>query len=359
MAIKIICECGNKFLAEDERAGRIVTCPECQIELDLSRATLERASPGDDWSAASSVEEGFDEATSNVISEWVAERSDIEEIDQWERDDIQADLESSNDDVASPAMSTAEQVFWSLVGVGGIVLVVLSLLGKFGIYVALVPHSLMIPGLTFAYRFNLIAQRKHTHAMRGVANELRLRFAPDGNAELLRRVLTSQLGKIGRAHRLTNLIHGTIDDIRVALFDFDYREGKANPRLTIVRLSWRGPKLTNFMLKPRSWINRDLFEMVSGRNDITFASHTTFSHNYFLRGTNEVAIRKRFTAAVRNFYEQHPGLSTEVTGNSLLYYRETASLKPDDIQPFVTEAIELLALLRRAKESCSTAIHET
>ena len=123
-----------------------------------------------------------------------------------------------------------------------------------------------------------------------------------------------------------------------------------NPRLTIVCLSWRGTKLPAFSLKPRSWINRDLFEMVSGRNDITFAAHTTFSHNYFLRGTNEVAIRKRFTAAVRNFYEQHSGLSTEVTGNSLLYYREAASLKPDDIQPFVTEVFQLLKLLRRAND---------
>jgi hypothetical protein len=284
MAIKIICECGNKLLAADERAGRIVTCPECQIELDLSRATLERASPGDEWESRSTNEECVDDATSDVISEWATERNDVEEIDQWEGEETQTDLGSLNDDVTAPAMATIEQVFWSLVGVGGIVLVVLSLLGKFGIYVALVPHSLMIPGLTFAYRFNLIAQRKHTHAMRGVANELRLRFAPDGNAELLWRVLTSQLGKIGRAHRLTNLIHGTIDDIRVALFDFDYREGKANPRLTIVRLSWRGPKLPNFMLKPRSWINRDLFEMVSGRSDITFASHTTFTEHYFLRG---------------------------------------------------------------------------
>lgn len=359
MAIKIICVCGNKFLAEAEDAGRVVTCPECQAVLDLSQATHERASPGDEWESRSTNEEGVDDATSDVISEWAAERNDVEEIDQWEGEETQTDLGSLNDDVTAPAMATIEQVFWSLVGVGGIVLVVLSVLGKFGVYAALVPHSLMIPGLTFAYRLKLVAQRKHTHAMRGVANELRLRFAPDGNAELLWRVLTSQLGKVGRAHRLTNLIHGTIDDIRVALFDFEYREGKANPRLTVVCLSWRGTKLPAFSLKPRIWINRDLFEMVSGRNDITFAAHATFTHNYFLRGTNEVAIRKRFTAAVRNFYEQHPGLSTEVTGNSLLYYRETASLKPDDIQTFVTEAIELLALLRRAKESCSTAIHET
>ena len=352
MAIKIICECGNKFLAEGERAGRIVTCPECQIELDLSRATLEPASPGDDWDAGNPAEADIDEATSNLISEWATERSNIELVDLLETDDTESGLGSWNDDVASPAMATIEQVFWSLVGVGGIVLVVLSVLGKFGVYAALVPHCLFIPGLTFAYRFNLVAQRKHTHAMRGVANELRLRFSPDGNAELLRRVLTSQLGKIGRAHRLTNLIHGTIDGIRVALFDFDYREGKANPRLTIVWLSWRGAKLPAFSLKPRSWINLDLFEMVSGRSDITFASHATFSENYLLRGEKEVAIRKRFTAAVRNFYEQHSGLSTEVTGNSLLYYRESASLKPDDIQPFVTEAFQLLALLRQAKESC-------
>lgn len=352
MAIKIICECGNKFLAEVERTGRAVTCPECQAELDLSQASLETPSPGDDWEATSFDEEEIDEASSDVLSEWATERNDIDEIDLLGKDDTLCDSSSLNDEAASPAMSIAERIFWSLVAVGGIVVTVLSALGKFGIYGALTPHSLMIVGLIFAYRFNLFAQRKQTHAMRGVACELGLRFAADGNKALLQRILTSQLAAVGQAHRLTNLIHGTIDDIRVALFDFEYRQGKANPHLTIVWLSWRGAKLPAFSLKPRSWINLDLFEMVSGRSDITFASHATFSENYLLRGEKEVAIRKRFTAAVRNFYEQHSGLSTEVTGNSLLYYRESASLKPDDIQPFVTEAFQLLALLRQAKESC-------
>ncbi len=48
-AIKIICECGNKFSANEEFAGRTVTCPECLSELDLSQATIERALPGDEW----------------------------------------------------------------------------------------------------------------------------------------------------------------------------------------------------------------------------------------------------------------------------------------------------------------------
>lgn len=353
MAIKIICECGKKFLADDEHAGRTVTCPECQVVLDLSQATLEPASPGDDWDEESSAEEGFDKSTSNVISEWASESSDFERSDLFETSDSPTDSSSFDDDAASPTMSIAERLFWSLVGVGGIVLVVLCVLGKFGFYGALLPHGLLIPGLTFAYRVNRFTQQRRTHAMRGVANRLKLRFVPDGDDELLRRVLASRLGRVGRAHRLTNLIHGTIDGVRVTLFDFEYREGKASTRQTIVRLSWRGAKLPAFTLGPRSWQTRDLFELVSGRDDITFASHATFSENYFLRGAKEGAIRKLFTSVVRSFYEQHPGLGTEVSGSNLLYYRAAVSINPDEIQPFLTEAFQLLALLRRANHQVS------
>ena len=348
MAITIICECGNKFSANEKFAGRTVMCPECQTELDLSQATLEPASPGVDWGAGNSAEAGFDEAASNILSEWASEVSDFDNTDLFEASDTQSDSSLCDDDAASPAMATAERIAWSLVGVGGIVLAVFSVLGKFGFYGALTPHSLFIVGLIFFYRVNRFTQRRRTHAMRGVANRLRLRFAPDGNNELLRRILSSHLGKVGRGHRMTNLLYGTIKEVRVTLFDFEYREGKATSRQTIVRLSWRGIKLPTFTLGPRNWQTKDLFELVSGRDDITFASHATFSHNYFLRGAKEVAIRKLFTGVVRSFYEQHPGLGTEVTGSSLLFYRSCVRVAPDDIQPFLNEAFQLLALLRPA-----------
>ncbi len=47
MAIKIICECGKKFSAEDEFARRKVKCPACGQVLNLSKAVAEKLSPKD------------------------------------------------------------------------------------------------------------------------------------------------------------------------------------------------------------------------------------------------------------------------------------------------------------------------
>ncbi len=348
MAIKIICECGKKFLAEGEYAGRVVTCPECDIELDLSQATMERAMPGDEWDAGDSTEDAINETDSDITSENVAEENHFEDSDLSETN---VNLPESNPfdvDAQTPTMSTAERVLWSLVGVGGIALVVLSLLGKFDILGIVVSFAMAIPALIFAYRINCIAEKSRTHAFQLVAHSLGLQFAPFGNDELHGQLIVLQLDKVGQYHRLTNVMYGKIGHTQVAVFDFEYSLGKARPRQTVVRLSWRGAKLPDFSIGPRNWITKDLFESLAGRDDIHFASDSTFSDNYFLRGSNESNIRRLFTGLVRTFYAEHHGLTTEVSGNKLHYYRSCVRVPPDEVQSFLNEALELMVLLKPA-----------
>lgn len=65
------------------------------------------------------------------------------------------------------------------------------------------------------------------------------------------------------------------------------------------------------------------------------------------------AIRELFTEDVLNFYEQHPGLSTEVSGNRLLYFRVKVRVEPDDIQSLLNEALQLLRLFQPANDEGS------
>ncbi len=223
-------------------------------------------------------------------------------------------------------------------------------MSQFDFYGAIICFSLMVPGNVFAYRVICLNKRKRTHAIQVVAKGLGLQFASHGNDTLFGLVMASPLGAVGQSHRLTNLIHGKIGHTQVAVFDFEYREGKATPRHTVVRLHWRGTTLPGFTIGPRNWITRDLFESLAGRDDIHFASDSTFSSNYFLRGSNAKAIRRLFTGFVRNFYEEHLGLTTEVSGNRLHYYRAFVRVAPDDIQAFLNEALQLLALLQPAND---------
>lgn len=75
-----------------------------------------------------------------------------------------------------------------------------------------------------------------------------------------------------------------------------------------------------------------------------------FSKKYLLRGDDELAIRELFTGDVLRFYEQHPGLITEGSGNKLLFYRDKIVVKPDSIQSFLDEALAVRSLFQPTTE---------
>lgn len=348
MAIRIICECGNKFSAEEEYAGRTVTCPECLAELDLSEATLERASPDDDWDAGDSAEDAIDETDSDITAEHAAEENGFEGADLSETNANPLEASSFDADANAPAMSTAERNLWSIIGLGGIVLVVLSVLRKFDSDGILISCAVVIPVFLFVFinRVDRFVVLRRSHGFRTAAHRLGLQFTPLGSDELHGQLILFQLDKVGQFHRLTNVIHGTIGRTQVAVFDFEYSYGKARPRQTVVRLAWRGAKIPEFSISPVTWFSKDLFELVYGQQGIQFDSDPTFTNNYTLRGLTASAVRRLFTGVVRKFYEQHPGLTTDVSSNRLFYFRAGVRVAPSDIQTFLSEAFQLLTLLQ-------------
>ncbi|RLT03618.1 MAG: hypothetical protein DWI21_15495 [Planctomycetota bacterium] len=162
------------------------------------------------------------------------------------------------------------------------------------------------------------------------------------------------LTTVCRSPVFENLKYGTSHGIRFAIFDYQFVLPKFGTFCqTVVWLHWRGANLPDFAIGPGSWLGQDLFDLLTGRNDFHFESHPTFSKNHQIRGGNVSAIRELFTEDVLNFYEQHSGLGTEVSGNRLLYYRVKVRVEPDDIQPFLNEALQLLALFQPANHEGS------
>lgn len=97
----------------------------------------------------------------------------------------------------------------------------------------------------------------------------------------------------------------------------------------------------------RENIQRAIFHMM--RKDIDFTSHGGFSNNYILRGRDENAIRSAFTYEVISFFEDHKGLTVEAKGSRLFYYRNGIRIRPDKIQYFITEGLEILKLFKASK----------
>jgi hypothetical protein len=83
-----------------------------------------------------------------------------------------------------------------------------------------------------------------------------------------------------------------------------------------------------------------------GHQDIDFESHPGFSRLYLLRGRDEEAIRRLFTAEVLAFYEGQSGLSTEGAGNRLVVYRHAKRIAPADTRSFLEEGFGVLGVFR-------------
>jgi hypothetical protein len=51
-----------------------------------------------------------------------------------------------------------------------------------------------------------------------------------------------------------------------------------------------------------------------------------------------------FSAPVLEFYEQHPELCTEGSGNTLLFYRFDVTVRPQDMRSFLEEGLKVLSV---------------
>ncbi len=103
-------------------------------------------------------------------------------------------------------------------------------------------------------------------------------------------------------------------------------------------------QLPRFLLRPENLF--DKIESAFGYKDINFDTAPVFSKKYLLRGENEAAVRNTFNGGILQYYEQHPGLSTEADGKKLIFYRTSKIVPPDKIQAFLQEGYDAFELFK-------------
>lgn len=84
---------------------------------------------------------------------------------------------------------------------------------------------------------------------------------------------------------------------------------------------------------------------VEGKSDINFSAHPAFSYYYFLSGENEIAIREALSEKFISYLEQNKGYSLCFERGSLLVYRRTDLLAPEEMEKLWLFAEGLISLL--------------
>lgn len=191
-------------------------------------------------------------------------------------------------------------------------------------------------------------RRKRAEAMERVAGELGLAYLPIGSDGLVAELSKFELFSKGRAKKVANMLQGGSGDRRLAIFDYQYTTGGGKSthvwKSTVLSLRFDGAEMPAFMLR-RKHAGDAIASWFRGKG-IEFEGRPTFSRRYLLRGDDEPAIREVFTEPVVTYFEENQGLFVEAAGNEMLVYRLGQQVRPEGLNEFLGQGLELLGLMR-------------
>ena len=208
-----------------------------------------------------------------------------------------------------------------------------------GILVFLAIALFIVGGIVFA----IWQERKRRKELGEIAESLGLEYMPDGNNQLLSHISDFALFNSGRSRKNTKVISGETDEVRIAIFDYQYTTGSGKNSHThhqsVVALQSSKLMMPRFRMRPEGMF--DKLGSLVGANDIDFDSHPNFSRMFVLKGDDEEAIRKFFTNDLLNFFEDYTGYSVEGRDGALILYRPGKRIKPAEIKDYLAKAYEV------------------
>jgi len=200
-------------------------------------------------------------------------------------------------------------------------------------------------GLFLSYRLD----RKRAEALARLAADLRLAFTPDGDETGLSEHAALHLFSQGHSKKIRNLMRGRVRDSDIAVFDYRYTVGAGKNRhtysQTVISLHPQGRGLPAFSMRPEHVFHK--IGSLVGYQDIDFETNPAFSKRYLLRGPDEAAVRNTFTMRVLMFFEAEEGLCVEADGRTLIVYRHSKRIKPEDLREFIDTGMRIADLFQR------------
>lgn len=190
-------------------------------------------------------------------------------------------------------------------------------------------------------------EQKRTGEISALAEGLGLSFSPSGEADLQNRLSALQLFKLGRDRRLSNLLSGETDEVRISIFDYRYTTGSGKQshttRVTIAALESPRLRIPGFTLRPENFF--DKLGGLIGLQDIDFAEHPEFSHSFVLKGEDEEGIRKLFHRPLQDFFAARKGCCVEAFSGRMIYYLPGKRRRPEEFAQLLEEAYQVYGVI--------------
>jgi hypothetical protein len=189
-------------------------------------------------------------------------------------------------------------------------------------------------------------EKKRQRAFIALAQSRGLSYSRHADLDVERELKDYNLFGSGRKRQLGNYVRGKIDNISLRFFDYHYETGDGQSSKkhskTVLIMQANKLNLPVFVLCPENIFHEAA--SLLGYQDVDFQSHREFSKAYLLRGKDERAINRTFTDPILTYFGRHPGLHVEGKGDTLLYYSSNRLIKPEEIQPFLMEGLQVFQL---------------
>lgn len=205
----------------------------------------------------------------------------------------------------------------------------------------------MILIFILAIVISFLVEKKRREEMALIAGQLGLQFEANGSPSIPN---LDQFALFARGSNRTfyNVMRGSVEGVRVAVFDYRFTTGSGKSRTThhqtVCGIFEAKLDLPRFELKPEGFFQK--LGALFGYQDIDFPENTEFSRRYVLRGESEELIRGAFTSDVLAFFETRPGLYVEGCGGTIIFFKAGKRLKTGEIQDFLMEGIRGLVVFR-------------
>ncbi|MEZ6095544.1 MAG: hypothetical protein R3C03_15155 [Pirellulaceae bacterium] len=214
---------------------------------------------------------------------------------------------------------------------------------------ALIPF-LMVGGILAAIGLFVwwahVMEKKRREALAAMAEQMGLMYKQDGDGELHQRIGGFSLFNQGHSRKLYNVILGETDEVRIAIFDYQYTTGSGKHKTTHSQTvaSLESPRLhvPDFSMRPEGFF--DKIGGVMGFQDIDFEDHPEFSNAFVLKGPDEDRIRRFFNKDLLDFFAEQKGCMVEAESGRMIYYRK-GRRKPDELQTVLSEAYQIYGMI--------------
>jgi len=197
--------------------------------------------------------------------------------------------------------------------------------------------------------YNRKKERERTEAMRAVANFLQWNFTEIAPWNMIANLDYFTLFNQGHSKQIKNFMYGEANGVKAAMFDYIYVTGSGKNRTThfqtVTYLESANLRSPYFSLRPEGFFTKLMTAF--GYQDIDFGQRPEFSKEYLLRGQDELAIRQAFNDQLLSFFETYQGTSVDAGNNQLFVYRGGYRCQPQEAQPQLALALNILNLLPR------------